>query len=285
MAAGPTSVQGTAGRARSTAPFRHAAAVPGKLEARLHTAAEHKVRLHMGVWMCVCCCVCVRVLQHWSGVGAVDASGVRVRLVARVHLKVPVGGAWCFLRFHSTSFTRAQGIPEYKAGLGRGERMGELGYSRGHTCVRVPFVTGVVIPLWQVTRTTEPKVFVPHERRAGMPPRKVEVERKKRQYAAMDLHELLEGEGVDSSVPAEASAPASAADPSGYERCLPLHAFDNSDFEIRTPAQWKELVQESKEGEWACAVCNVLCVVVLLWLLLLLLLLLLLWSEFSLQAK
>ncbi len=49
MAAGPTSVQGTAGRARSTAPFRHAAAVPGKLEARLHTAAEHKVWLHMGV--------------------------------------------------------------------------------------------------------------------------------------------------------------------------------------------------------------------------------------------
>jgi hypothetical protein len=42
--------------------------------------------------------------------------------------------------------------------------------------------------LWsalQVTRSTEPKVFVPHERRAGLPPRKVEVERKKRQYAAM----------------------------------------------------------------------------------------------------
>ena len=30
-------------------------------------------------------------------------------------------------RSHSISFTRAQGIPKYKIGFGRGERMGELG--------------------------------------------------------------------------------------------------------------------------------------------------------------
>jgi hypothetical protein len=36
----------------------------------------------------------------------------------------------------------------------------------------------------RVSRLVEPKVFVPHERRPGLPPRKVEVERKKRLYAA-----------------------------------------------------------------------------------------------------
>jgi hypothetical protein len=36
----------------------------------------------------------------------------------------------------------------------------------------------------RVSKSVEPKVFVPHERRPGMPPRKVEVERKKRFYAA-----------------------------------------------------------------------------------------------------
>ena len=36
----------------------------------------------------------------------------------------------------------------------------------------------------RVSRAVEPKVFVPHERRPGMPPRKVEVERKKRYYAS-----------------------------------------------------------------------------------------------------
>jgi hypothetical protein len=64
-----------------------------------------------------------------------------------------------------------------------------------------------------------------------------------------DLGELLAGEGVDCSVPAEVGA-ASGVDPAGYERCLPLHAFDNSDFEIRSPEQWRELVEEAKAGGW-----------------------------------
>ena len=33
-------------------------------------------------------------------------------------------------RSHSISFTRAQGIPKYKIGFGRGERLGELGKDR-----------------------------------------------------------------------------------------------------------------------------------------------------------
>jgi hypothetical protein len=110
-----------------------------------HRCRAQGVAAHGRVDECVLLCVSARV-SHWSGVGAVDASGVRVRFVARARLKVPVGGAWYFLRFHSTSLARAQGIPKYKAGLGRGKS--------GKVCIHgathvegVPYVTGVVIPL------------------------------------------------------------------------------------------------------------------------------------------
>jgi hypothetical protein len=42
-------------------------------------------------------------------------------------------------------------------------------------------------------RALEPKVFVPHARAPGAPPRRVEVERKKRQFMSAQLEELLRG--------------------------------------------------------------------------------------------
>ena len=43
LAAGPSAVQSTVNRSRSTAVFHHADATPSKLESRLHQAVEHKV--------------------------------------------------------------------------------------------------------------------------------------------------------------------------------------------------------------------------------------------------
>lgn len=117
----------------------------------------------------------------------------------------------------------------------------------------------------------EPKVFVPHARQVGLPPRKVEVERKKRFFAQQRIEELLAAEGVDWRAPepslssdpaaptstsapgsgagagAGAGASAAAASSSaggggggdgGYLASLPLEAFDNTDFEVRAPADW-----------------------------------------------
>jgi hypothetical protein len=55
---------------------------------RAQGAAAHG-RAEDCVLLCVCACV-----SHWGG--WCDASGARVRLVARVHVRVRVGGAWFF---------------------------------------------------------------------------------------------------------------------------------------------------------------------------------------------
>lgn len=85
----------------------------------------------------------------------------------------------------------------------------------------------------------EPKVFVPHARQNGLPPRKVEVERKKRHFAQQNVAELLDAEGVDPMLPEppqDVNAPSS--DGRSFRTCLPLAAFDNTDFEVRAPSEW-----------------------------------------------
>mgnify|MGYP000067473068 CR=1 FL=1 len=90
-------------------------------------------------------------------------------------------------------------------------------------------------------RGVDPKVFVPHARQVGLPPRKVEVERKKRHFARQNIAELLAAEGVDPTMPEppeEGMAP--STDGTTFGTCLPLEAFDNTDYEVRSPAQWIE---------------------------------------------
>lgn len=81
------------------------------------------------------------------------------------------------------------------------------------------------------TKASEPKVFVPHRRVPGTAPRKLEVERRRREFAAMDLEALLREQGVDYSKPG-------AGRGEGKDSPLPLEAFDSSDFECREPAEW-----------------------------------------------
>jgi hypothetical protein len=60
------------------------------------------------------------------------------------HSSDPEHTFFSYHRFHSISFTRAQGIPKYKIGFGRERRMGELGrdWLRG---------VGVTVPVTLVT--------------------------------------------------------------------------------------------------------------------------------------
>jgi len=71
------------------------------------------------------------------------------------------------------------------------------------------------------TKASEPKVFVPHHRVPGTAPRKLEVERRRREFAGMDLESLLQEQGVDYSK-------SGAGRGDGKNSPLPLEAFDCS---------------------------------------------------------
>ncbi|KAK3273869.1 hypothetical protein CYMTET_17916 [Cymbomonas tetramitiformis] len=70
----------------------------------------------------------------------------------------------------------------------------------------------------------EPKVFVPFVVKKDEVPRKVQIERKKRHFAAQDIGNLLAAEGINSF----------ASQPSGEE----LAIFDDYDFDTRTQEEW-----------------------------------------------
>lgn len=74
-----------------------------------------------------------------------------------------------------------------------------------------------------------PKVMVPFETRGTATPRKVVIQRKRRQFAQQDIPSLLQREGCD---PAAAEATKRAAS------TLDVSIFDNTDWETRTPAEW-----------------------------------------------
>jgi dynein heavy chain, axonemal len=81
----------------------------------------------------------------------------------------------------------------------------------------------------------EPKVFAPRERRSGKAPRRVEVERRRREFRARPLGELLRSEGVDYSK----AAPDGAGEGAGS--LLPLEPFDDTTFEVREAHEWMAL--------------------------------------------
>ncbi|GLI62391.1 hypothetical protein VaNZ11_005010 [Volvox africanus] len=67
-----------------------------------------------------------------------------------------------------------------------------------------------------------PKVMAPFETRSGETPRKVLIQRKRRQFASQDVSALVEGEGIK-------PAP---------EELFPLEVFDNTNYETRTHLEW-----------------------------------------------
>jgi dynein heavy chain, axonemal len=122
-------------------------------------------------------------------------------------------------------------------------------------------------------RALQPKVFVPHARTAGSTavPRKVAVERKRREFAsavsseaggdpfsAAGLEGALRDKGVDyAAVPGgdaaglakdNASASPSSANAELAAK-LPLEAFDSSDYETRTAPEWVGLGVDEATGQ------------------------------------
>lgn len=79
----------------------------------------------------------------------------------------------------------------------------------------------------------EPKVIVPYEQRAGKPPRRVEIERKKRLYASQDINELLVESGIN-----YAKYNVEMNHQTGQKSYLPLDVFDDTEYEARNPEDW-----------------------------------------------
>jgi hypothetical protein len=79
----------------------------------------------------------------------------------------------------------------------------------------------------------EPKVIAPHDPKHGQAPRRIEVERKKRLFAAQDIEELLKEGGIDYNPPCE--------HPEVSPTELPLFAFDDHEFEVHGPEEWMAL--------------------------------------------
>lgn len=112
------------------------------------------------------------------------------------------------------------------------------GFSVGGGHVLTP-----VDPAEREDGTIEPKVFVPYKRVANLPPRKVEVERKKRLYEAVDVNALLQRRMTDfhcSSVYQKIEQ-----DSSGTAKMivdsLALYLFDDETYEIHEPEEWIRL--------------------------------------------
>lgn len=83
----------------------------------------------------------------------------------------------------------------------------------------------------------EPKVICAYETASGGMPRKLEVERKKRLFAAQDLQSLLEARGVGIAGALQSRLG------------LPLDAFDNVEYELRDPEAWIRLAT-SRQPPW-----------------------------------
>ncbi len=89
----------------------------------------------------------------------------------------------------------------------------------------------------------EPKVLVSHVQRAGQPPRRIEIERKKRLYATQPIEELLRREGVDYTLHS-----AEVDHETGRPSYLALEIFDDTEYESRTPHEWVALGTDPNTG-------------------------------------
>ncbi|MBZ3886078.1 Dynein heavy chain 1, axonemal [Sciurus carolinensis] len=90
----------------------------------------------------------------------------------------------------------------------------------------------------------EPKVQVPFQVLPGQCPRKIEIERRKREYLSLDIEQLLVNEGIDSNElmprhpdPLHPQTIEQGHDPL-FPIYLPLKVFDNEEFDCRTPQEW-----------------------------------------------
>ncbi|XP_041836448.1 dynein heavy chain 1, axonemal isoform X2 [Melanotaenia boesemani] len=90
-----------------------------------------------------------------------------------------------------------------------------------------------------------PKVLIPYKTSPGQTPRKLEIERRRREYSQLDLEQLLVEKGIDSETLIPRQVKNSHEDVttsySPGSPFLPLELFDNEDFDSRTPEDWLAL--------------------------------------------
>ena len=103
------------------------------------------------------------------------------------------------------------------------------------------------------SKSWDPKVQVPYKVDSGMTPRKLEIERRKRQYSKLskDFNSLLIQHCVstqelmpitDHTSKALLSSSTRGSDPTPvFPSFLPLEIFDNTEFDSRTPEEWLQL--------------------------------------------
>jgi dynein heavy chain len=84
----------------------------------------------------------------------------------------------------------------------------------------------------------EPKVFVPYNWTPGLVPRRIEVERKKRQFAVVDLTQAFKDNGVVEEIKATINATTNES-----VRTMPLPLFDNTDLHSRPTAAWHTFIK------------------------------------------
>lgn len=92
--------------------------------------------------------------------------------------------------------------------------------------------------------------------RAGDPPRKVEIERKKREYSQQDLTALLLERGISHRATTLVDLGGVGVDfsrPPVEKTFLPLDLFDDAQWDVRTPEEWVELgVEKRQPGDECC---------------------------------
>ncbi|XP_078000357.1 dynein axonemal heavy chain 1-like isoform X2 [Glandiceps talaboti] len=102
-------------------------------------------------------------------------------------------------------------------------------------------------------KSHEPKVQLPYFVPPGHTPRKIEIERQKRHFTKQDLVDLLSKEGIDTDkLMPKADALHDVVtlnecgeDPAPFPPFLPLHIFDDTEYDCRTPLEWLQMGQDN----------------------------------------
>eukprot|EP01135_Chromosphaera_perkinsii_P003004 Nk52_evm26s232 gene=Nk52_evmTU26s232 len=99
------------------------------------------------------------------------------------------------------------------------------------------------------TKAVEPKVLLPYKTESGTTPRKIEIERRKRAYAQIDIDDLLANEGLDTTMflPGRERYNQMGVNDinAQFPTFLSLDTFDNEDHDCRTPEEWISLGTEN----------------------------------------
>ncbi|XP_062252615.1 dynein axonemal heavy chain 1 [Platichthys flesus] len=97
-----------------------------------------------------------------------------------------------------------------------------------------------------------PKVYMPYQTIPGQIPRKLAIERCRREYLSLDFENLLKEKGIDSNLIMQrhpSNGDEHLTTPSKHLPDLPLEIFDNDDYDCRTPDDWLTLGNDARSTD------------------------------------